>query len=227
MATPEQSPDERVLVLMPTAQDAERTRALLAEAGMACATCADVEAVCRELAAGAGVVLLTDEAVDRGRRGPPGGGPRLPARLVGRAAGRPDPRGGGRPPRGVPRVGQRDAGRAAGADADPAERRPVRPACPPPPVRGPRPAGREDAGRGGAAGRRGARPRAVQRDRAGLLHAGGGVRRAPAGPSTTASSRSAPRSRRRRASRTPPGGGCGRSPRTRTGTGSTCTAGWR
>lgn len=63
MSTPEVSPDERVLVLMPSTQDAERTRALLAEAGMACTACADVEAVCRELDAGAGVVLLTDEAV--------------------------------------------------------------------------------------------------------------------------------------------------------------------
>jgi PAS domain S-box-containing protein len=63
MVTPEGSFDQRVLVLMPSSQDAERTRELLAEAGMASETCADLEAVCRKLPAGAGAVLLTDEAV--------------------------------------------------------------------------------------------------------------------------------------------------------------------
>ncbi|HVL14962.1 MAG TPA: PAS domain S-box protein, partial [Gemmata sp.] len=53
----------RVLVLMPTALDAARTCEFLAGAGLAGSACADVEEACRELAAGAGVVLLTDEAV--------------------------------------------------------------------------------------------------------------------------------------------------------------------
>src|SRR4051812_45507271 len=66
MATPEATVEERVLVLMPTAQDAGRTCALLAEHGMACTVCADVGAICRELAAGAAVALLTDDAVAGG-----------------------------------------------------------------------------------------------------------------------------------------------------------------
>lgn len=63
MAETEATIDERVLVLMPTLQDAERTCTLLAEAGMVGTGCADVDALCREFEAGAGVVLLTDEAV--------------------------------------------------------------------------------------------------------------------------------------------------------------------
>ena len=84
---------------MPTAQDAARTCELLAGEGLTGTACADVEAVCRELAAGAGVVLLTDEAIDGGGAEAPLGGPPRPARLVGRAAGRPHARGGGRPAR--------------------------------------------------------------------------------------------------------------------------------
>ncbi|WP_435017588.1 PAS domain S-box protein [Tundrisphaera sp. TA3] len=63
---PEGSPDERVLVLMPTARDAERTLDLLAGAGMAGTACAGIADLCREMAAGAGAVLLTDEAVTGG-----------------------------------------------------------------------------------------------------------------------------------------------------------------
>src|SRR5579884_486740 len=55
--------DHRVLVLMPTAQDAARTCALLAEEGLAGVACATLTQLCREVAAGAGVVLLTDEAL--------------------------------------------------------------------------------------------------------------------------------------------------------------------
>jgi signal transduction histidine kinase/DNA-binding response OmpR family regulator len=55
--------DERVLVLMPTARDAERTKVLLAEQGMASRVCADMAEVCRALSEGAGAVLLTDEAL--------------------------------------------------------------------------------------------------------------------------------------------------------------------
>jgi PAS domain S-box-containing protein len=63
MSKPDELPDERVLVLMPAPRDAERTLALLAEAGMSGTACADVEELCREMAAGAGVVLLTEEVV--------------------------------------------------------------------------------------------------------------------------------------------------------------------
>src|SRR3712207_5671190 len=76
MATPEAATEERVLVLMPTARDAERTCALLAEAGMVGAPCADVDALCPVLAAGAGVALPT-------RAGVPGNGAaRLTAALA-------------------------------------------------------------------------------------------------------------------------------------------------
>jgi signal transduction histidine kinase/ActR/RegA family two-component response regulator len=57
------SAGERVLVLMPTARDAERTLALLAEASIQCAVCDDLAMVCRELRSGAGAVLVTDEAI--------------------------------------------------------------------------------------------------------------------------------------------------------------------
>jgi signal transduction histidine kinase/ActR/RegA family two-component response regulator len=54
---------ERVLVLMPTARDAERTVALLGEANVACTVCHNLAALCREFRAGAGAVLLTDETI--------------------------------------------------------------------------------------------------------------------------------------------------------------------
>jgi signal transduction histidine kinase/ActR/RegA family two-component response regulator len=53
----------RVLVLMPTARDAERTASLLAEASIESKPCADLAELCRELRAGAGAVLLTDETL--------------------------------------------------------------------------------------------------------------------------------------------------------------------
>jgi signal transduction histidine kinase/CheY-like chemotaxis protein len=55
--------DERVLVLMPTERDAQRTADSLQEAGIASSACADLSDVCRELRAGAGAVLLLEEAV--------------------------------------------------------------------------------------------------------------------------------------------------------------------
>jgi PAS domain S-box-containing protein len=61
--------DERVLVLMPTAKDGERTRDALARAGLACTVCQDLAGLCREIAAGAGVALLTEEAVADDRSG--------------------------------------------------------------------------------------------------------------------------------------------------------------
>lgn len=55
--------DERILVLMPTAKDGVRTQNALTEAGLNCAICGDMTELCREIAQGAGVALLTEEAV--------------------------------------------------------------------------------------------------------------------------------------------------------------------
>jgi signal transduction histidine kinase/CheY-like chemotaxis protein len=52
---------KRVLVLMPNARDAERTRELLRANDIEGAVCAEVGLLCRELERGAGAVLLTDE----------------------------------------------------------------------------------------------------------------------------------------------------------------------
>jgi PAS domain S-box-containing protein len=59
----QQGAGERVLVLMPTVRDAERTAVLLAEASITATVCADLRELCRELRAGAGVALLTDETL--------------------------------------------------------------------------------------------------------------------------------------------------------------------
>jgi signal transduction histidine kinase len=56
---------ERVLVLAPTAKDAAFCRAILAEAGVGCAVCPDLASLCRELEAGAGAAVLTEEALGR------------------------------------------------------------------------------------------------------------------------------------------------------------------
>jgi signal transduction histidine kinase/ActR/RegA family two-component response regulator len=55
--------DLRVLVLAPTSKDASLTDAVLGRAGMGSVGCSDLAHVCRELEAGAGVVLLCEEAV--------------------------------------------------------------------------------------------------------------------------------------------------------------------
>ncbi|VTR97915.1 diguanylate cyclase : Sensory box protein OS=Janthinobacterium agaricidamnosum NBRC 102515 = DSM 9628 GN=GJA_4246 PE=4 SV=1: PAS_3: PAS_3: PAS_3: PAS_3: PAS_8: HisKA: HATPase_c: Response_reg [Gemmata massiliana] len=55
--------DERVLVLMPTGRDGERTRAALEGGGLTAVVCADTGSLCREIAAGAGTALLTEEAL--------------------------------------------------------------------------------------------------------------------------------------------------------------------
>jgi signal transduction histidine kinase len=56
-------PELRVLLLTPTAKDAALTASVLEEAGMECVSCTSVAHVSRELEAGAGVVLLPEEAV--------------------------------------------------------------------------------------------------------------------------------------------------------------------
>ena len=60
---------ERVLVLAPTPKDAALTRSLLAEAGLACEVCESLRAAAREIDAGAGVILVTDEIVSDGEIG--------------------------------------------------------------------------------------------------------------------------------------------------------------
>jgi PAS domain S-box-containing protein len=53
--------EDRVLVLMPTFQDIERTCNLLESSGLIATACMDIDAVCREFDVGAGLILLSDE----------------------------------------------------------------------------------------------------------------------------------------------------------------------
>jgi PAS domain S-box-containing protein len=55
--------EDRVLVLMPTSQDIERTCDLLEASGFVGTACVDIDAVCRELHDGAGVILLADDTL--------------------------------------------------------------------------------------------------------------------------------------------------------------------
>jgi signal transduction histidine kinase/ActR/RegA family two-component response regulator len=55
--------EQRVLVLAPTSRDAELTASVLGEAGIECLCCQQLSEICRELDAGAGVVVLPEEAV--------------------------------------------------------------------------------------------------------------------------------------------------------------------
>lgn len=61
--------EQRVLLLAPTSKDARLTEALLGRAGVTCVRCSDLEQVCLELQAGAGVVVLPEEAVVAGPEG--------------------------------------------------------------------------------------------------------------------------------------------------------------
>jgi signal transduction histidine kinase len=64
MSSPtDRAAEERVLVLAPTARDATRTVAVLAGASVYACACPNLAAVCREVSAGAGAVVLTEEAV--------------------------------------------------------------------------------------------------------------------------------------------------------------------
>jgi hypothetical protein len=58
--------DETALVLAPRGRDAEIARALLAEAGIDGLVVADVPSLCAALSDGAGLVLLTEEAIRTG-----------------------------------------------------------------------------------------------------------------------------------------------------------------
>jgi signal transduction histidine kinase len=57
------SRDERVLVLAPTAGAAALSRTILADADLECQVCTDLASLCRGLAAGAGAILLTEDAL--------------------------------------------------------------------------------------------------------------------------------------------------------------------
>ncbi|HVW02311.1 MAG TPA: ATP-binding protein [Planctomycetaceae bacterium] len=61
--------DSRVLVLMPTLRDAERTRDALGRAGVECAICRSMADLCAGIEAGAGAAILTEEAIVRDRDG--------------------------------------------------------------------------------------------------------------------------------------------------------------
>jgi PAS domain S-box-containing protein len=58
--------DDRVLVLMPTPKDGERTRQVLAAAGLDAVVCESVDDLCREIPLGAGAALLTEEEAAAG-----------------------------------------------------------------------------------------------------------------------------------------------------------------
>src|SRR5512142_1371046 len=61
---PSRSPSElRVLVVAPVGRDAEVTCQVLTAAEIPCLQCADLEEVAREMARGAGAVLLTVDAL--------------------------------------------------------------------------------------------------------------------------------------------------------------------
>jgi signal transduction histidine kinase/CheY-like chemotaxis protein len=57
--------EERVLILAPAGRDAALACQVLGDAGLACTACADGGALCREIEAGAGTVILSDEALSR------------------------------------------------------------------------------------------------------------------------------------------------------------------
>jgi signal transduction histidine kinase len=68
MGSPSRQNEERVLVVAPTARDAQLSQALFAQAGLSCAICQDLAAFGAELARGVGVVVLTEEALLPGRQ---------------------------------------------------------------------------------------------------------------------------------------------------------------
>jgi signal transduction histidine kinase len=62
--------ERRVLVLAPTVRDAVNTSRVLGSAGIGTAVCGDVEQLCRELAVGAGAVIVTEETLAPSRMAP-------------------------------------------------------------------------------------------------------------------------------------------------------------
>ncbi len=63
MDTDVQTEEKRVLLVAPTARDEEITRSLLAKAGLTCVGCENLNQLVKEVDAGAGAVLLTEEAI--------------------------------------------------------------------------------------------------------------------------------------------------------------------
>jgi signal transduction histidine kinase len=61
--------EQRVLVLAPTGRDAANSVAVLGRVGLVCVACRDMVDLCRELAVGAAVVLLTEESLALDRAG--------------------------------------------------------------------------------------------------------------------------------------------------------------
>src|SRR3982751_3544915 len=55
--------EQRILLLAPTGKDARLSQAFLAEAGLAGTICSDIAAMCAELEAGAGVLVITEETL--------------------------------------------------------------------------------------------------------------------------------------------------------------------
>jgi PAS domain S-box-containing protein len=60
--------EQRLLVLAPTAKDADLTRTLLGRAGVVSVCCRDLHELCTLLEEGAGAVLLPEEALEPGRK---------------------------------------------------------------------------------------------------------------------------------------------------------------
>lgn len=64
IAASKYSPDEqRILLLAPTGKDARLSQSFLAQAGLACAVCSNIAAMCAQLETGAGVLVITEEAL--------------------------------------------------------------------------------------------------------------------------------------------------------------------
>ncbi len=59
----ERSPEERVLIVAPTACDADILRQILCEAGIEADICGGVEQLCREAGRGAAAALLAEEVL--------------------------------------------------------------------------------------------------------------------------------------------------------------------
>jgi signal transduction histidine kinase len=55
--------EQRILLLAPTGKDARLSQTFLAEAGLACTACSGIVAMCAELEAGAGVLMITEETL--------------------------------------------------------------------------------------------------------------------------------------------------------------------
>ena len=60
-------PENRVLVLMPTGRDAALVCTTLEKAGIDCEPCDDTEDLTEKISAGAGAILLAEEALKKKR----------------------------------------------------------------------------------------------------------------------------------------------------------------